>query len=348
MGPSPHLARAYELARRHHTHPNPRVGAVVVDPSGAVIGEGAHVGPGHAHAEVVALDEAGDAAGATLFVSLEPCTFQGRTPPCVDRVIASGVSKVVIGTIDPDSRVSGSGIAILEEAGIDVELVDDPEARALDRAYFHHRETGRAMVVAKYAMTLDGAVSASDGTSQWITSETARRDAHALRAEFDAVVIGSGTLASDDPRLDVRLDGFDGPQPRPVLVAGSGELPQSAQVWERRPLVVSSSERPIPAGDLVIVPGEDDHPNPLETCRALAEAGFLSLLLEGGPRLTGAWWRAGVIDAGVVYVGARVGGGVGMSPLYGVFGSIDDASDVVITSARVVGGDVRIGFERDT
>lgn len=347
MGPGPHLARAYELARQHHTHPNPRVGAVVVDSTGSVIGEGAHHGPGYDHAEVVALDQAGDAAGATLFVSLEPCTFQGRTPPCVDRVIASGVSKVVVGTIDPDSRVSGSGIATLEAAGLDVELVDDPAARALDRAYFHHRETGRAMVVAKYAMTLDGAVSASDGTSQWITSEIARLDAHALRSEFDAVVIGSGTLASDDPRLDVRLQGFDGPQPRPVLVAGAGELPPSAQLWDRQPLVVSTRELAVPTGDVVIVPGNDGHPDPLEACRALAEAGFLSLLLEGGPRLTGAWWRAGVIDAGVVYVGARVAGGAGMSPLHGLFGSIDDASDVVITSARPVGVDVRIDFERD-
>ncbi|HET9258762.1 MAG TPA: bifunctional diaminohydroxyphosphoribosylaminopyrimidine deaminase/5-amino-6-(5-phosphoribosylamino)uracil reductase RibD, partial [Acidimicrobiia bacterium] len=193
MGSRPHLSRAYELARRHHTHPNPRVGAVVVSSSNEVLGEGAHTGPGHDHAEVVALDRAGDARGATLYVSLEPCTFQGRTPPCVDRVIASGVSKVVIGAIDPDARVAGSGVAALREAGIGVEVVDDSEARALDPAYFHHRETGQALVVAKFAMTLDGSIAAVDGTSQWITSEKARRDAHALRAEADVVVIGSGT-----------------------------------------------------------------------------------------------------------------------------------------------------------
>lgn len=317
----------------------------MVDTSGQVIGEGAHVGPGQPHAEVVALDLAGDVTGGTLFVSLEPCTFQGRTPPCVDRVIASRVSKVVIGTIDPDSRVSGTGVAALVEAGIAVDVVEDPEARALDPAYFHHRETGRAMVVAKYAMTLDGSVAADDGSSQWITSETARRDAHSLRGEFDAVVIGSGTLAADDPRLDVRVEGHTGRQPRPVVVAGSGPLPPAAQIWDRDPVVVSTRERPVPAGEILIVAG-DDHPDPWDTCRALGDAGYLSLLLEGGPTLTGAWWRAGVVSAGVVYVGSRVGGGPGMPPMHGVFGSIEEAADVVITSARMVGGDVRIDFER--
>lgn len=318
----------------------------MVSSSNEVLGEGAHTGPGHDHAEVVALDRAGDARGATLYVSLEPCTFQGRTPPCVDRVIASGVSKVVIGAIDPDERVAGSGVAALRDAGIGVEVVDDSEARALDPAYFHHRETGQAFVVAKYAMTLDGSIAAVDGTSQWITSEKARRDAHALRAEADVVVIGSGTLISDDPRLDVRLEGHEGHQPRPVVVAGRASLPPAARIWERNPLVVSTDKRPLPGGELLLVSG-NGHPDPVETCRALAELGFLSVLLEGGPKLTSAWWHAGVIVAGVVYVGSRMGGGAGMSPLHGVFGTIDDAASVLITSTRKIGDDVRIDFTRE-
>lgn len=346
MGSSPYLTRAYDLARRHQPHPNPRVGAVVVSQSGDVLGEGAHIGPGHDHAEVVALNQVEDATGSTMYVSLEPCTVHGRTPPCVDRVISSGVAKVVIGVIDPDKRVSGSGAVALEAAGIEVEVVDDAEGRALDPAYFHHRETGRAMVVAKYAMTLDGSVAAVDGTSQWITSEPARRDAHSLRAEADVVVIGSGTLATDDPRLDVRLEGHEGRQPRPVVVAGRSSLPPSARIWERDPLVVSTTERPLPGGELLTVAG-DELPDPVDTCRALADLGYLSVLLEGGPTLTGSWWRAGVIDVGVVYVGSRIGGGAGMSPLHGTFGTIDDAATVVITSTRKVGDDLRVDFTRE-
>lgn len=295
---------------------------------------------------MVALDRSGDASGATLYVSLEPCTFQGRTPPCVDRVIASGVSSVVIGAIDPDPRVAGSGIAALEGAGITVELVEDPEARALDPAYFYNRETGLPFVVAKYAMTLDGSVAAADGTSQWITSDEARRDAHSLRAEADVVVIGSGTLGSDDPRLDVRVEGYQGHQPRPVVIAGRASLPPAARIWQRNPLVVSTAERALPGGELLVVPG-DGHPDPTATSQALADLGYLSVLLEGGPTLTAAWWHAGVVTVGVVYVGSRVGGGVGMPPLRGTFGTIDDATNVLITSTRKIGDDVRIDFSRE-
>lgn len=319
---------------------------MVVSSANEVLGEGAHTGPGQPHAEVVALDRAGDATGATLYVSLEPCTFQGRTPPCVDRVIASGVSTVVIGAIDPDPRVAGSGVTALEEAGIRVDVVGDPDARALDPAYFHHRESGRAFVVAKYAMTLDGSVGALDGTSQWISSDEARSDAHVLRAQADAVLIGSGTLAADNPMLDVRLEGYEGHQPRPVVVAGKGPLPQVARIWERGPLVVSTAQRPLPGGEMLIVSG-DDYPDPVATCRALADLGYLSVLLEGGPTLMGAWWHAGVITAGVAYVGARVAGGAGMSPLRGTFRKVDDAERVVITSTRAIGDDVRIDFIRE-
>lgn len=344
MGVSPHLTRAYELARRHHTHPNPRVGAVVVAPDGKVVAEGWHEGPGKPHAEVVALDQVDDARGATVYVSLEPCSHHGRTPPCVDRLIGDSVARVVIGAADPDSRVAGSGVEKLRAAGIEVEIVDDPAARQLDPAYFHHRETGLPLVTVKYAMTLDGSVAAQDRTSQWITSEEARADAHMLRSTSDAVVIGAGTFVSDDPRLDVRLPGYSGHQPRPVLIAGGTDLPESGQIWERRPIVITTRDRAIPSGVVMLVAGAT-HPDPVAACEGLADAGYISVLLEGGPTLAGAWWDAGVVSKGVVYIGGLVGGGAGMPPLGGVFSSIDDATDVVITEVRRLGPDLRIDFD---
>jgi diaminohydroxyphosphoribosylaminopyrimidine deaminase/5-amino-6-(5-phosphoribosylamino)uracil reductase len=340
------MRRAYELARPHHPHPNPKVGAVVVDVHGEIVAEGAHEGPGRPHAEAVALERAGDAVGATVYVSLEPCSHHGKTPPCVDRLIAEGVARVVVGTVDPDERVAGNGIAALAEAGIDVVVLEDPEARDVDPAYFHHRETGLPLVTLKYAMTLDGSVAALDRTSQWITSDEARADAHALRAANDAVIVGSGTLAADDPRLDVRIPGYEGPQPRPVIVAGESDLPDDRRIWDREPVVVSPVDIPVPAGEVLVVGGVD-RPGPRAVCAALGEAGYLSVLLEGGPTLAGAWMRAGVVSRGVVYIGGRVGGGTGTSPLGGRFGSIGDAVGVTITGMRHLGPDVRIDYSLD-
>jgi len=343
VGVSPFLRRAYELARPHHTHPNPRVGAVVVDPEGRVLGEGAHQGPGSPHAEVVAVEGAGQARGCTVYVSLEPCTHHGRTPPCADMLIEAGVARVIVGALDPDVRVSGGGVEKLRAAGIDVEVADDPEARLVDPAYFRHRETGMPAVTIKYAMTLDGSAAAVDGSSQWITSEVSRLDAHELRSSVDAVVVGAGTLRTDDPGLDVRLPDYHGPQPRPVILAGVGELPPAARIWKREPLVVSATDRDLPGGELVVVAG-DRLPDPAATCRALADLGLLSLMLEGGAAVAGAWWSAGVITDGVAYVGAVMGGGSGIQPVMGRFETIGDARSVRVSDVRRIGDDIRIQF----
>ncbi|MGH8947021.1 MAG: bifunctional diaminohydroxyphosphoribosylaminopyrimidine deaminase/5-amino-6-(5-phosphoribosylamino)uracil reductase RibD [Acidimicrobiia bacterium] len=342
------MRRALELAGSHRPHPNPRVGAVVVAVDGRTLGEGAHQAPGMPHAEVEALRQAGQLArGATLYVTLEPCTHQGRTPPCVGAILESGVARVVVGAGDPDPRVSGSGIAALREAGLEVvQGMMAAGAEAVDPAYFRHRRTGLPMVTLKYAMTLDGSIAAADGSSRWVSSETAREDAHRLRAGVDGVVVGAGTVRADDPQLSVRLPGYEGPQPRAVIVAGSVALPDNAAIWKREPLVVSASPMDVPAGEVIQVDGSDGVPEPLAAARAIAEEGYLDLLLEGGSRLAGAWWRAGVITGGVVYLAAKMGGGRGISPLAGGFSSIEEAREVTITGVRSLDGDYRVDFER--
>lgn len=343
------MHRAIELAQEWpYTHPNPRVGAVITDTAGEIVGEGWHRGPGTDHAEVVALEEAGDAArGSTVYVTLEPCSHHGRTPPCVDALNVAGVSTVVVGAMDPDSNVAGEGVRRLESAGIEVITgVAERAAREVDLAYFHHRETGMPLVTMKWAMTLDGSVAADDGTSRWITAESAREDAHELRASVDGVVVGAGTLRADDPRLDVRIDGFEGAQPRPVIVAGASDLPFQAEAWERDPVVVATRSLDTPSGEVLVVKEVDGLPDPGETCRGLADLGMLHLLLEGGPILAGAWWRAGVVSNGMVYIGAKVGGGTGRSPLAGLFATIEDASEVEFEAVRNVGDDVVIAFRK--
>ncbi|MGH8915109.1 MAG: bifunctional diaminohydroxyphosphoribosylaminopyrimidine deaminase/5-amino-6-(5-phosphoribosylamino)uracil reductase RibD [Acidimicrobiia bacterium] len=347
MGDARHIRRAIELASSQHTHPNPRVGAILVDETGSVVGEGAHIGPGNPHAEVVALDRAGaKARGSTLYVTLEPCSHHGLTPPCVDAIVSAGVARVVVGAIDPDPRVSGSGVSRLRDAGLEVvtDVVAD-EAVAVDPAYFHHRRTGLPLVTLKSAMTLDGSVAAVDGTSQWISSEEARHDAHLLRATMDAVVIGAGTLRNDDPLLTARLRDGSEHQPVPVIVAGTQELPTDSRIWERSPVVFGATAMDVPSGEVIVVASEHGLPDPEAVARALAERGHLDVLLEGGPGLAGAWWRAGIVGRGVIYVAARVGGGRGISPLAGDFATMPQSREVNIRDVRMVGPDIRIEFD---
>ena len=341
-----HLRRAFDLARPEHPHPNPRVGAVIVDNSGRVIGEGAHVRPGQDHAEIVALERAGAAArGATMYVSLEPCNHHGRTPPCVSAMVAAGLGRVVVGVEDPDPRVAGSGLAALREAGVEVTMSPLPDdARAVDPGYFRHRETGLPAVTLKYAMTLDGSVAAADGSSRWVSGEESRADAHELRSAMDAVVVGAGTLRGDDPLLDVRV-GTGVRQPRPIVIAGKQPLPRDARIWGRDPLVIAPTDFEVPAGEVAVVPAVDGRPDPIEAARAIADHGYYDLLLEGGPVLAAAWWHADLIHRGVAYVAGKIGGGRGVPAFDGVFASIDDADDVRITDLRQLGNDVRIEFE---
>lgn len=335
--------RAVAAAAASRPHPNPRVGAVVVDGDGTVIAEAHHEGPGRPHAETVALAAAGGAAaGATLYTTLEPCDHQGRTGPCTAAIIAAGVSRVIVGAVDPDPRVQGAGVARLRAAGIEVVAgSDEGLVESTDPAYFHHRRTGRPLVTWKTAMTLDGQAAAADGTSQWITGEAARADSHRLRAASDAVVVGAGTARTDDPRLTVRGEDFDGPQPRPVIVAGRGELPAGLALWTRRPLVYAPQARNLPSGELVVAPGPDGV-DLGAMIQDLGERGMLAVLVEGGPTLAAGLWRCGLVDRAVIYAGAVFGGGTGVPILAGTFATLPDARKAEVHSVDMAGGDVRI------
>lgn len=222
------MRRALELARLPKwTSPNPRVGCVIAR-DGAVISEGHHDGSGTAHAETVALRGV-DAKGATLFVNLEPCVHTGKTPPCVPQIIAAGIAQVVVAHLDPDPRVNGRGAQILKDSGIEVEvgLLAD-EAKRLNAPYLHHRSTGRSFLTLKLAMSLDGRLSAPDGSSRWITGQASRDRVQARRAEADAVMVGAGTVIADDPSLTARPVA-ELRQPLRVIVDGRGSVSPGAR-----------------------------------------------------------------------------------------------------------------------
>jgi diaminohydroxyphosphoribosylaminopyrimidine deaminase/5-amino-6-(5-phosphoribosylamino)uracil reductase len=226
------MAQAIQLAAKADfwTSPNPMVGAILVTSDGAVAGEGFHRRAGAPHAEVVALEAAGPAArGGTLYVSLEPCSHLGRTPPCVDAIVAAGVRRVVVAMEDPDRRVAGGGLRTLRDAGLDVKVGPlEEEARRLNEFYVKHRTTGRPFVSAKFAASLDGKIATRTGDSKWITGEEARAHAPLLRHRHDAVLVGVGTATVDDPQLTVRM--VPGASPLRVVLDSTLRVPPGAQV----------------------------------------------------------------------------------------------------------------------
>ena len=278
-------AMAAAGAVRAHTSPNPWVGAVLIDVDGSVISTGATAPPGGPHAEVVALDAAGDRnlSEAVLVVTLEPCSHHGRTPPCTDMIIDRGVKRVVVGSVDPDPVVSGSGLAALRSAGVEVlagVLVDEVSEQLA--AYLHHRRTGRPYVVLKMAASIDGRVAAPDGDSVWITGDAARRDVHRLRAESDVVIVGSGTVRDDDPLLTVR--DADGPDPRRIVLGSVGEQAR-------------------------VNPCEVHRGDPAELLDRLGAEGVVQVLVEGGPTVAAQWHERSLIDRYVLYLAPAIFGG---------------------------------------
>ena len=314
------MRRAVEAAAgaRVVAHPNPWVGCVLLTPSGRVVVGATHA-PGGPHAEIDALARAGpDAAGATAVVTLEPCSHHGRTGPCAGALIDAGVGRVVIGVLDPDPRVSGQGVAALEAAGVAVTVgVGAPEVEAQLAPYLHHRRTGRPYVVAKLGASLDGRTAAPDGSSRWITGEAARADAHLLRAESDAVVVGAGTIRADDPALTTRH--VTGPDPVRIVL---GSAPATAAAQPCREF----------RGDLGDLLDE------------LGREGLVQVLVEGGATVVSSFHRAGLVDRWVVYVAPALFGGDDALGLFTGPGAptIDDVWRGRFAGIRQLGDDVRI------
>ena len=302
------LARAVELARaaRDRAYPKPTVGAVVVA-DGEVVGEGATEAEGR-HAEVVALAAAGGRArDATLYVSLEPCNHHGTTPPCTEAILAAGIARVVYGAADPNPKAAG-GAARLRGEGVDVELVDSFEARAVNEAWRTWIAKRRPFVVYKAAVTLDGRVTVPG--ERWVTGEESRRAVHELRAAVDAVAVGGGTARADLPRLDARDVETPRGQPR-RLVFSRGPLPDGLELEQR-------------SGPL------------LDELRALADEGVQSLLLEGGPTLAAAFLEADVVDKILLFVAPKLAG-AGPTALAA---SLPSPRTLVRLSTRQIGADV--------
>jgi diaminohydroxyphosphoribosylaminopyrimidine deaminase/5-amino-6-(5-phosphoribosylamino)uracil reductase len=324
------MRRAIALAAtvRGGTAPNPWVGCVIFPAAHAsdvaTFFEGSTAPPGGPHAEVTALARAGEAAhGATLYVTLEPCVHHGRTPPCTDAIIAAGVSRVVVGIQDPDSRVAGRGLTALREAGVEVtEGVAADEVTEQLAPYLKHRRTGHPWVVLKMAASLDGRTAAPDSTSRWITGSAARRDVHRLRESSDAVLVGAGTVRADDPELTVRLDGDDaGDHAQPLRVV-LGRAPEGARVQPALEL----------EGDLGGVLDE------------LGKRGILQLLVEGGATVAHDFHAAGLVDRYVLYLAPAFFGGDDGRPLFAGAGAgtIADVWRGRVISVEQLGEDLRV------
>lgn len=355
------MARALALAEpaRRRTPPNPWVGCVLVK-DGTVVGEGASLPPGGAHAEVVALAAAGSRArGATAYVTLEPCAHHGRTGPCAEALLEAGVHRVVVALEDPDPRVAGRGVTALRSAGVDVTVgVGADAARRSLAPYLHQRRTGRAFVVAKVATSVDGRTAARDGSARWITGPAARADVHELRADAQAIVVGAGTALADEPTLTARDVAVPPPTPAlRVLLDGRGRVPATGPLFDTAlaPTLVVTTDAADPgtvdawraAGAKVetVAPaagGVDLG----EALTVLGRHGVLLALVEGGARVTGALWAAGLVDRLVAYVGATLLGEDGVPVLaWGGPPTIAAAARLTLVDATRLGDDVRLTYE---
>ena len=321
-----HLGRAIELADRGRgrVSPNPLVGAVIVR-DGAVVGEGHHAMYGAPHAEVAAIAsaKAEDLRGATLYVSLEPCCHHGKTPPCTEAIAAAGITRVVVGSDDPSEHAAGRGLGILRDEGIAVELETGELAacaRRLNQPFRKHARTGRPHVVLKAAMSLDGKVATESGDSKWISGESSRARAHAWRAESDAIAVGIGTALADDPQLTARGEQA-ARQPRRVVFDSLGRLPVQSQLvrsaQEVGLTVVVSRAAPRSAtgaltsagAEVIVATGENEPARVRSALAQLGAQGVTSILLEGGPRLAGAFLDAAEIDELRLFLAPIVLGG---------------------------------------
>jgi diaminohydroxyphosphoribosylaminopyrimidine deaminase/5-amino-6-(5-phosphoribosylamino)uracil reductase len=358
------MARALRLAARglYSTEPNPRVGCLLVR-DGEVVGEGWHRRAGSPHAERIALNAAGERArGATAYVTLEPCCHHGKTPPCTDALLESGVARVVVATEDPNPLVAGQGLAILRARGIEVRSgVLAEQARALNPGFFKRMTAGLPFVRCKLAASLDGRTAMASGESKWITSEASRRDVQLLRARSSAVVTGIGTLLADDPSLNVRLGWEDLPgtepgepvrQPLRVVVDSRLRTPPSARMLalSGTTLIACTDQDPADAARLetagasvYVCPESRGRVDLACLFRYLARQEINEVLVEAGPTLAGAVLQAGLVDELVIYLAPHLmgDGARGLFRLPGLE-NMRDRIGLTLEEVRMVGPDLRI------
>ncbi len=354
------MRRAISLAWSAKPAPNPRVGSVVVR-DGRVIGEARHVAVGHAHAEIAAMAAAGDATrGATVYVTLEPCNHYGRTPPCTEALLRAGVARVVIGVRDPNPRVQGGGFERLRDAGVDVVTgVESAACERLIRPWRKHVTTGLPYVLLKVGMSLDGRIATRLRESRWITSDASRRDAHAIRARVDAILVGIGTVLADDPLLTPRDVHVEGALPvrvvldthlrtpldsnlvrtahdAPVLVLHRDEAPEERRIALRAAGV-----------ETIAIPTREGHVALVDALRVLGERGIVELLVEGGGAVHGALFDEHLADGLLCYMAPMIIGGRDAFPAFGGLGAgrLDEAHRLHDVSVDRVGDDVRITAE---
>ena len=351
----PWMRRALLLAAlaEGRTSPNPLVGAVVLDSDGRLVGEGFHARAGQPHAEPGALKQAGEAArGGTIVVTLEPCCHQGRTPPCTEAILAAGIQRVVVALTDPDPRVAGGGLQRLRDAGLEViSGILESEAAHQNRAFVHRVRTGRPWGVLKWAMSLDGRTALPNGVSQWISGPPARAWVHALRAECDAVIVGGGTVRSDNPLLTSR--GRRSPEPLRVVLSRSLDLPATAQLWQQdvaSTLVahsVAAAQKP-QSQRLADLQRRGVELELLERCEpllllsALAGRGCNRVLWECGPALAAAALQQGCVqEIAAVIAPKLLGGELARTPLGDLgFTAMDQVQMLSCESARRLGNDL--------
>lgn len=357
-----YMARALELARKgiYSTHPNPRVGCVIVR-DGQIVGEGWHARAGEPHAEVHALRQAGDKAkGATAYVTLEPCSHHGRTPPCADALVDAGVARVVAAMQDPNPDVAGRGLLRLMNAGISVQCgVLEDEARALNKGFLKRMIKGLPYVTVKLAMSLDGRTAMASGESQWITGPAARGAVQRLRAQSSVVLTGADTVLADKARLTVRPDelGLNAElsglamtrPPLRVLIDGRLRVPLDAPFFQSgHALVVtcaaaSARERYHDEGhDMLALAGSGGHVDLRKLLVELAARGVNDVLIEAGPRLAGAFTRLGMVDEFQIFVAGKFLGSSARPLLDLPLAQMSEAFELKITDIRAVGDDWRV------
>ena len=345
------MKRAIFLASlgKYTTSPNPKVGAIILDKEGNLISEGFHYKAGMPHAEAMAFDNLKkDAKGGVMYVNLEPCCHTGKTPPCVNKIISSGIRKIYISILDPDKRVSGKGMRLLQDAGIQVHLgLCEKESLELNKTFIHKNLTDNAYGVLKWAMSIDGRIGLKNGKSKWITNQDSRSTVHTFRSEFDAIIVGGNTLRKDNPFLTTR--GLKFPEPLRVVFTKTLDLPEKSNLWDcdkAKTIVIYDSStankkllKKIPK---CVEVEEVSSDNPKLISKLLAKKGCNKVLWECGPKLATAALKSGCIQEIIAFIAPKILGGIdSMTPVGDLeFNEISEVINLNYSHINFFGNDI--------